>query len=272
LVIVEKCQGFLSLTLRKHNNLPSLKNTLRDDDDESPIFLFSKDDGLAILIAFGANFMGVTSFIMTNTDPQYFRSLKVDELYSIGGYNRCFDAEDQYQFIYPGSWVKDRYILLADARDREMPVQLRNKRTQKLRPDTAYGPPQGNGKENLSVVKNSVMPGFSLKGTLGAPREAAQKLLDEAIAPPGSEKIATLIDAYEVDKNGTPVYIFEFTVKKGEGLNQHSVTAIASRGTELYTLTFVSPQDRWELNENIAKTVAASFEFTGSNAAPAGFY
>ena len=46
------------------------------------------------------------------------------------------------------------------------------------------------GRENLSVIRSSVMPGFSLRGTLGEPAEAAERLLRTAIAPPGSGKYA----------------------------------------------------------------------------------
>lgn len=44
----------------------------------------------------------------------------------------------------------------------------------------------GDGLENVSVVKSQVMEGFSLRGTLGGPREAAEKLLSTFIAPPDS--------------------------------------------------------------------------------------
>lgn len=46
--------------------------------------------------------------------------------------------------------------------------------------------PGGDGIENVSVVKSELMPGFSLKKTLGEPNEAAEKLLSTVIAPPGS--------------------------------------------------------------------------------------
>lgn len=44
----------------------------------------------------------------------------------------------------------------------------------------------GDGSENVSVVKSELMEGFSLKGTMGAPKEAAQKLLSTVIAPENS--------------------------------------------------------------------------------------
>lgn len=263
------------------------------EDDEENIIVFTKDDGpipisklqttldfkrffffnaVALIIAFGANFMQITSFLMSNTQPEFFRAQRIDQLYSIGGFNRCYDVEDQYEFIYPDSWVKDRYIILADARDRELPMDIRNRRAQKLRPDTAFGPPKGDGKENLSVIKNSVLPGFSLAGTLGSPKEAAEKLLRESIAPPDSGKVATLIDAYSTERDGIPQYILEFTVQKGDEFFQHSLSAIAARGTELYTLTFVCPESRWNQLESTAKSVVSSFTFISKGSTPQGFY
>lgn len=38
----------------------------------------------------------------------------------------------------------------------------------------------------MSVVKSELMEGFSLKGTMGKPKEAAQKLLSTVIAPENS--------------------------------------------------------------------------------------
>lgn len=44
----------------------------------------------------------------------------------------------------------------------------------------------GDGVENVSLVKSELMAGFSLKKTLGEPKEAAEKLLSTVIAPPDS--------------------------------------------------------------------------------------
>jgi hypothetical protein len=263
------------------------------DDEDAPIMVFSKEDKprliskaqtgidlrrfvlfntIALVIAVGSNFMQMTSFIMSNTQPEYFRSQRIDELYSINGFNRYYDETDRYELLYPADWLKDRSLVIAEARDRETPTDIRNRRSQRIRPDVAYGPSQGDGKENLSVIKNSVLPGFSLAGTLGEPRAAAEKLLREAIATPESGKVASLIDAYEVSNKGAPVYIFELSVQKGEDFYQHSLTAIASRGNELYTLTFVCPENKWSALRDTANTVVKSFKLSAASATPIGFY
>ena len=58
----------------------------------------------------------------------------------------------------------------------------------------AFGPPRGDASENVSVVKSKLPGRLSLR-SLGEPKEAAQRLLDTAIAPEGSGKVASLIDA-----------------------------------------------------------------------------
>jgi hypothetical protein len=70
---------------------------------------------------------------MTSTNPEYFRAAKFDQLYSIGGYRRHVDTEDRYQYIFPEAWLYDRALLLADARERDMPKMIRDKQKVRVR-------------------------------------------------------------------------------------------------------------------------------------------
>ena len=101
----------------------------------------------------------------------------------MGGYRRESSSEDKYSFIFPDSWVIDQSVYLNRVRKNELPVSLR--RSASVMPEVAYGPVQGDGRENLSVIKSRVMPGFSLK-MMGTPQEAAERLLSTVIAPPQS--------------------------------------------------------------------------------------
>ena len=88
----------------------------------------------------------------------------------------------------------------------------------------------------MSVIKSKVLPGFSMRGTLGEPQEAAEFLLKNSIAPPASGKTFELIGATQEGPGET--YIFEYTVKKEDSagnivFNQHSVSVIVSKGTDL---------------------------------------
>lgn len=125
-------------------------------------------NALALVLALGANFLGVTSTLMSITNPEYFRTLKLDELYAINDMRRYNDIEDKYEFIFPSGWNQDRSILLANIREKERPqtIQLK-KNIGVVRPDVAYGSINNNDKENVSVIKSQVMPGFTLKSILG---------------------------------------------------------------------------------------------------------
>lgn len=51
--------------------------------------------GSASLVAFGANFAGITSFLL-GLSPDIGRRLKLDVLYPVDGYSRCLDANQGF--------------------------------------------------------------------------------------------------------------------------------------------------------------------------------
>lgn len=125
----------------------------------------------------------------------------------------------------------------------------------------AFGPPgrlnvngvSEQGDTNVSVLVSPVMPGFSLRGTLGTPTSAAETLLRVSIAPEGSGKTATLINAFEDTERR--VYQFEYVVDRGpnKGPPLHTISVIAERnGDTLLTLTVVAPVQSWDSDPNFA--------------------
>ena len=154
------------------------------------------------------------------------------------------------------------------------------------------------------------MIGFSLHGTLGEPAEAAERLLSSAIAPPGSGKLANsavivtnyfhlfdhlclthfsrtyrLLSASEDLRDGIPIYTFEYTIDSNpspspspspsstlRGIHQHTISVVASRGTELYTLTVTAPTFLWESEQTVLRTVTNSFALSTGADLPKGFY
>ena len=150
------------------------------------------------------------------------------------------------------------------------------------------------------------MIGFSLHGTLGEPAEAAERLLSSAIAPPGSGKLANsavivtkyfylfdhlcltlfsrtyrLLSASEDLRDGIPMYTFEYTIDSNpspspsstlRGIHQHTISVVASRGTELYTLTVTAPTFLWESEQTVLNTVTNSFALSTGADLPKGFY
>lgn len=214
---------------------------------------------LGLVIALGANFLGVTSFLL-NTNPNYFRALKVDQLYSIGGFKRSIETNNKYEFTMPDNWLADQTLVLASARDRELPATFKLRKSKILRPEVAFGPPGSDGRENVSVIKSTVMPGFSLEKVLGSPKDGAENLLANVIAPPSSGKVSTLVDAYGESRDGVPMYIFEYVIQKGEKLNQHCISVVAASGTDLYTLTAMAPVSQWDSEGEKIAAVAKSFQ------------
>ena len=139
---------------------------------------------LAIALALGANFVGITSSLMTATNPVLFQTLKLDQLYPIDGYFRFVENNDGYEFQYPSNWLADQTVTLANARERELPMAIRERqsaKTGKVRPNAginfhqrldiltfvfstlssflwvsiAFGPMNSDGRDNVSLIKSS---------------------------------------------------------------------------------------------------------------------
>jgi photosystem II oxygen-evolving enhancer protein 2 len=148
--------------------------------------------------------------------------------------------------------------------------QKRSSRATTTLPDSAYGPPgrlnqkgvTQQGDTNVSVIVSSGLSGFTLKGTLGTPKDAAESLLLKSIAPEGSGRTATLLRSIE-DRNGEN-YKFEYIVDFGERrppLRNIAVIAASPNGETLYTLTVVAPAEKWMDDKYDAKLrkIADSF-------------
>merc|ERR1719343_122589 len=142
-----------------------------------------------------------------------------------------------------------------------------SKASRQVIPDAAFGPPGilnskgvSTSDTNVSVIVSNTTPGFTLK-SLGAPEEAALKLLENSIAPQGSGKIATLISAVEEVRNGVPLYQFEYRIEKGldRRVKLQSISVITERGGDLITLTVVAPVNDW-MNDSSLRRIATSFQ------------
>ncbi|CAM9092949.1 unnamed protein product [Ectocarpus sp. 4 AP-2014] len=171
-------------------------------------------------VALGGNLFGVTSALLGSVAPEASRDLRVDLLFPIGGFKRFYSPEDGYEFMYPDTWVGDSGLALRRQRDLEdlraspAAVARARQRRSSSAPEVAFGPQGGDGIENVSVVKSELMPGFSLKRTLGDPKEAAEKILSTVIAPPDSGREWELLEAFEDNREpGGLVYQFEYRIQ-----------------------------------------------------------
>jgi hypothetical protein len=179
-----------------------------------------------------------------------------------------------YTFVVPKEWVADTYVELAKAQRQTQPLDYstRKRGGASTLPDSAYGPPgrlnkngvSEAGDTNVSVIVSTGLTGFSLQGVLGTPRSAAEKLFRLSIAPEGSGRVATLVDA--VGDPSRSAYQFEYTVDRGErGPPLRNISVIASFSSDrFYTLTVVAPAKDWQdeaYAENLRK-IASSFHLT----------
>lgn len=259
---------------------------------------FFQSTTLAAVLAIGSNFGGMTSTFLTNTNPTLFRSWKVDQLYGIDHFQRYIDSNNRFEFLYPDSWFLDQNVLLTRETIREKPLQLIGTKASKSyakSPDIAFKDLNSKGKKNLSVLRATVLPGFSLSGTLGGPQEAAPKLL-ALIAPPSSGKKASLINVYNAkydskssflikmssapqsevsdsndsdrggvmnsNTNDPDAIVLEYRIEKeGTPLNQHCLAVIEYEGAtdSLFTLTAMAPEPEWSVEEKKIRTIALSF-------------
>eukprot|EP01031_Cornospumella_fuschlensis_P047090 gene47090-57670_t len=82
---------------------------------------------LAVLLAVGANFLGVTSLALS-THPEAARALQLDVLYPVQGLQRYVDEERRFSFVFPYRWVMDPQVLTRNEGLRELPLPLRQAR------------------------------------------------------------------------------------------------------------------------------------------------
>lgn len=262
-------------SLKDEQEAPSTSTRI-DFDGKLPLFAPSVFRRRFILgtitgtaLALGADFLGSTSAILS-LNPELFRGLRVDVLYPIGGYKRCLETSQGFEFIFPKTWVGDQTLLYRAVqrgeRERSLdlpPIRQPSKR-RLTEPIVAFGPPGTLGELNVSVVVAPVAQGFTLE-KLGNPTEAGITILKRSIAPEGSNKVAELIDAAaRRDDAGVTYYTLEYTVR-GPSFYRHNVAVYAvSSSAELYTLSAQSPETMWSDVRNQFKIISDSFRLVSS--------
>lgn len=246
-------------------------------------------------IALAADFLGVTQRLLTALPEDAVESTGLDTYYPRDGMKRYSADEYGYSFVYPKQWVGDTSLELAKAQRRAKSLDYnmgggssRGQAPNTL-PDAAFGPPgklnaRGTSESdtNVSVIATPLPASFvDMRTNFGTPQSAAEFLLRVSLAPEGSGRVATLLDACEETDRGGPVYRFEYLVDRGtKGVPLRAVSTIAvnrntkpvlgsntggSGGSTLITMTVVAPQQDWENNANYAaqlRRVATTFKLT----------
>ncbi|KAG8054025.1 hypothetical protein GUJ93_ZPchr0001g32658 [Zizania palustris] len=223
----------------------------------------------AAAAAVGANFGGVTSFLL-GLSPELGRSLRLDVLYPVGGFTRCLDSENGFEFIYPASWVGDQTLLYRGVKKAELqrsldPPSLTNGKSQSRprnisEPVAAFGPPGSNGELNVSVIVSPVPQDFSIEA-FGGPKDVGEVVLRRiARTKRGPDINATLIDAAlrEDAENKVKYYKLEFRVES-PSFRRHNVAVCCAKNGKLYTLNAQAPESAWKAVEKDFLAVADSF-------------
>jgi len=218
---------------------------------------------VGLLVALGANFLGVTSALLS-LNPALSRAARVDVLYPVQGYKRCLETSRGFEFIYPAQWVGDQRLLYraVERAERERSLDLpslqqQQNRRRSIDPVVAFGPPGSNGELNVSIVVAPTLPSFTLE-KLGGPKEAGETLLHRFIAPEGSNKVANLVNAERREDMGVVFYTLEFIVE-GPAFSRHNVAVYATSGGELFSLNAQSPKALWPNVKNQFREMANSF-------------
>jgi len=107
-------------------------------------------------LAFGANFLGVTSLALRANEP-LARKLKLDAVYEVSGYRRDRNEEKGYEFLFPNEYLADQTIARRNAMRKAQSLDLPSLRETKGQknvgePESAFGPMGTNGEENMSVI------------------------------------------------------------------------------------------------------------------------
>lgn len=227
--------------------------------------------GTASLVALGANFAGITSSLL-GLSPDSARSLRLDVIYPIGGYTRCLDTNEGFEFVYPSNWVGDQTVLYRAAGKLERsldPPSLSNngdgRRKNVNEPVVAFGPPGSNGELNVSVIVAQVPIDFKIE-TFGGPKEVGEAIVQTITGSGKRPNVkGTLIQAnLREDSNSLrnqKYYTLEFQVESTT-FHRHNVAVCCARGGKLFTLNSQAPQSIWPMVKSDFYRIADSFSLT----------
>lgn len=266
------------------------------DEDALPLsfWLFGQSPRRAFLVGLATSVIGPavnlwgSGSLVLSLAPEASRDKRLDTFYPVGkpgypysagfpaldygpGFKRYYDERGRYEFRYPATYVQDTSVYLRNAdaayTRRMMDPTLAATPTARAPrratgPEVAFGPSGSRGEENLSVVVGQLTPGFTLRGTLGPPQEAAERLLATTIAREGVRQPTLLASRERVSaRSGKPLYQFEYRVDYPASSQKPTYTVCvvgASRDT-LFTFASRVPQDAWEVRAAALREAADSF-------------
>lgn len=145
------------------------------------------------------------------------------------------DSGDGYKFLYPNGWVAVKTTKGADIIFHDLIESS----------------------ENVSVVISQVSKDKNLSD-LGTPTDVGEKLGKNAIAPEGSGREATLVNAQTHEAKGKTYYVLEYDVKMPQGRRHNIASVVVSRG-KLFTFNASTTDRRWKKMKSVFNDVVNSF-------------
>lgn len=222
--------------------------------------------GSASVVALGANFAGITSFLL-GFSPENSRNLKLDVLYPIGGYSRCIESTQGFEFIYPSSWVGDQTLLYRAVgkaeQERSLDPPPINRRRNVNEPVVAFGPPGSTGELNVSVIVSPVPLDFSIEA-FGGPKEIGEAVVKTITGSGRRPDVrGTLVQSTlrEDSLKNFNYYELEFKVES-PSFQRHNVAVCCARGGRLFTLVAQAPESAWSMVKLDFYRIADSFGLT----------
>lgn len=152
-----------------------------------------------------------------------------------GGLKSYADVQDGYEFLYPNGWVSVETTAGPDVVFRDL-IET---------------------SENVSVVINPVPEGKTLV-ELGSPSEVGYRLSKAAIAPPGSNRQAELVNAEAYERGPQTYYLLEYAVTL-PNQKRHNLTSMAVSRGKLYSFSASTTEARWQQMAETFDQVAHSF-------------
>ena len=70
-----------------------------------------------MMMALGANFLGVTSLVLSKNFEGFARDARLDVVYAVNGYRREVNEEKGYEFLFPNEYLADQTVAERKARD-----------------------------------------------------------------------------------------------------------------------------------------------------------
>jgi photosystem II oxygen-evolving enhancer protein 2 len=113
-----------------------------------------------------------------------------------------------------------------------------------------------NNAETVSLMVSPYEQAESIE-EMGSPAEVGQRVKENILAPSGSNREATLINAGQLQTNDTTYYLLEFNTSIA-GIPRHDMVTVTIKHDQLYTLTASTSDSRWAQMKDAFYTVAQS--------------